>query len=103
MDKNMDKIMDKIRKVLAMSTSANEHEAAAFAAKVQSMLAEHNLSLSDIEDKGDNGDESIVIDNEEKTTPYPWRRPVAQGVAKMYFCEYYYQTVKHKGPPHDLH
>lgn len=90
MDQN---IVDKIRKVLALSNSPNENEAAAAAEKVQTMLAEYNLSLSDIKDEDDSADESIVIDSGDVTTALPWRRPLALAVAKMYFCDYFYTTV----------
>ncbi len=47
---NMDheRIIEKVRKLLALSQSDNEHEAATAAAKAQELLAEYNLSLSDI-------------------------------------------------------
>lgn len=39
------KIIDKIRKLLRLAHSSNEHEAAAAAAKAQELLSEYNLSL----------------------------------------------------------
>ena len=39
------RIIDKIRKLLRLSRSSNEHEAAAAAAKAQELLSEYNLSL----------------------------------------------------------
>jgi hypothetical protein len=42
-------IIEKIRKLLALSCSCNEHEAALAAAHVQRLLSEHNLAMADIE------------------------------------------------------
>lgn len=42
-------ILKKIRKLLALSASANEHEAAAALAKAQALMEEHQLAESDVE------------------------------------------------------
>ena len=44
----MEKVIDKIQKLLALSASNNEHEAALAAAHAQRLLAQHNLRMSDI-------------------------------------------------------
>ena len=44
----MQEIIDRINKLLALATSANEYEASAAAAKAQEILTEHNLRLEDI-------------------------------------------------------
>lgn len=51
------KIIDKIRKLLALSESSNEAEASAAAAKAHQLLRAYNLSLEDI----GTGDKSQVI------------------------------------------
>lgn len=48
-----DKVLERVRKLLALATSSNEHEAAAAMAKAQALMAEHGLTeakirLSDI-------------------------------------------------------
>jgi hypothetical protein len=43
-----DQIIDKVRKLLALSESPNEHEAALAASKAQAFLEEHQLSMLDI-------------------------------------------------------
>lgn len=43
-----ERIIEKVRKLLALSQSDNEHEAAAAAAKAQALLSEYNLSMSDV-------------------------------------------------------
>lgn len=59
-------ILEKIQKLKAMQDSAtdlgNDHEAAAFAAKVQSMLFEHKLEMSEVRDFGMEDD--ITIEKE---------------------------------------
>lgn len=44
-----DKILDRIRRLLALSTSSNEHEAALAASKAQDLLLKYNLEMSQIE------------------------------------------------------
>lgn len=44
-----DRVIEKVRKLLALSNSSNEHEAALAAAHAQRLLAEHNLSMSELE------------------------------------------------------
>ena len=43
------RIKDKIRKLIQMTKSANQHEAAIAAAKVQQMLSEHNLTMESVQ------------------------------------------------------
>jgi hypothetical protein len=43
-----ERIIERVHKLLSLSSSDNEHEAAAAAAKVQMLLSEYNLSTSDI-------------------------------------------------------
>jgi len=47
MDKNP--IIEKIKKLLALSASSNEHEAALAASHAQRLLSAHNLAMADIE------------------------------------------------------
>jgi putative NIF3 family GTP cyclohydrolase 1 type 2 len=47
-DANKAKILDRIQKLIALSTSPNENEAAVAAEKAQALLIEHNLSMADV-------------------------------------------------------
>lgn len=81
----MDKLLEKIRKLQAKALGTdNEAEAAAFAAKVQNLLAQHNLDLSDIEQMEE------VFGEEDFGEKYidPWRRRLAAAVARYYMCEF---------------
>lgn len=44
-----ERVIEKVRKLLALSNSCNEHEAALAAAHAQRLLAEHNLAMSELE------------------------------------------------------
>jgi len=92
-----EKIIDRIRKLLALANSANENEAAAAAMKAQTLLAEHNLSEADL---GTVNDEDMVLDGELITDSRPWRRYLAAELARLYFCDYFYGFVKESRPNH---
>lgn len=85
-----EKIIDKIRKLLALSASPNENEAALAAEKAQAMLAEYNLHISEVEAFGGQKLDKFVMDSELQTKSRPWQRTVCHGVAQMYFCSYFY-------------
>jgi hypothetical protein len=86
-----EKMLEKVRKLLALAGSnPNENEAQAAANKAQALLAEYNLTLADVEAK--KGDE-FVIEKDLVTSSYPWRRQIANAVAHLYFCRYFYQSV----------
>jgi len=84
------KVIERIRKLLALAQSANENEAQAAALKAQELLAEHNLREADLHE----ADDEFVIDGELLSDSRPWRRKLAANVARLYFCEYYYGFVK---------
>ncbi len=44
-----DRIIERVRKLLALSNSSNEHEAALAAAHAQRLLAAHNLAMSELD------------------------------------------------------
>ena len=80
------KIIERIQKLLALSGSSNEHEAASALAKAQALLAEHNLSLAQVQAR--TGVKSSYIkacydldgcDN--------WRRSLLLLIARHNFCE----------------
>lgn len=103
------KVIDRIKKLLALSASPNEHEAASAAEKAQALLAEHNLSMMDVKSETKNED-SFVIDTDTRSSSSPWRRRLATACATLYFCEYYY-TFHYEPTPkrscgyirHDIH
>ena len=50
-NQEINKVIDKIRKCLALATSSNEHEAQRAAQKAHELLIRHNLSMQQIEQK----------------------------------------------------
>lgn len=87
----MEKIVDRIRKLLALASSANENEAMAAAEKAQALLLEYNLTMADVESEP----EQFISDDEFESDSRPWRRSLATAIAQLYFCDYHYQFVKY--------
>jgi len=83
------KMIDKVRKLMALSTSPNENEAAQAAEKAQTILAEYNLSMSEVETDG-KVEDKFITSSRVRTPSVPWVRYVAGAVGRMYFCKYYY-------------
>ena len=78
-------VIEKIRKLLALANSCNEHEAALAAGHARRLLAEHNLAMADIEaaqrpDKADKVETAAA-----KTLP-KWLRHLSAGVSSSFDC-----------------
>ncbi len=83
-----EKIIDKVRKLLALSTSSNEHEAALAAQRATEMLLKHNLSLADLEVK-----KSPYTWHDTPFEQSGWKRSLIYGIAKYNLCD----TILSKG------
>ena len=59
---NQSEIIDKIRKLLALSSSPNEHEAALAAARVEQLLQQHKLTLGIVEHAQEQKAEELSTD-----------------------------------------
>jgi hypothetical protein len=80
---NNKRLIEKMKKLLAMSEgTANEHEAMVATKQLHAMLAKHNVSMSELNDQEDIGEDYFT------STSRPWKRLVAMYVAKLYFCEF---------------
>lgn len=88
------KVMDRIKKLLALASSANEHEAARAAERAQALLVRYNIDLADVQA---HGKPVVDVDGEIVTTSYPWRRPLGTALARLYFTRYFYSTFKRPG------
>jgi len=88
-----ERVIDKVRKLLALSNSPNENEAIAAAEKAQAMILEHNLTNADIEATGDR-----LFAAQCQSDSLPWRRPIAMHLAKMYLCLYFVTFHKEDRP-----
>ncbi len=95
-------VIDRVSKLLALSKSPNEHEAAAAAAKAADLMLRHNLSRGDIPtDKADEefcviGNHKVVVGNRIPK----WKNVLMTGIgyltnAEVLFLETTYPKGKH--------
>ena len=101
-----DKVIERVRKLLALSANnPSENEAAAAAAKAQQILIEHNLSMAEVKDHETADEEDFEIVPVANTTSKPWRRFLGAAVGELYFCKYFYTTtnVPGKRAKRDVH
>ena len=92
------KIVDKIQKLLALTESSNEHEAALAAEKAHELLAEHNLSMAQVESasKKEKLNEQVGHTSATSKLGARWVRNLWLATARLYFCEYLYSRGNHK-------
>jgi hypothetical protein len=83
------KMIERVRNLLALTASPNEHEAALAAERAQAIVAKYNLDMAKIKGKID-GFDDISIDTMDPMRKRAWRRPLAQAVGHLYFCTYFY-------------
>jgi hypothetical protein len=79
-------IIQKIRKLLALSNSCNEHEAALAAVHVQRLLSEHNLAMADIE-APDRPERADSIETAVAHKLPRWLRHLTAGVSAAFDCQ----------------
>jgi uncharacterized protein DUF2786 len=89
----MDNVIDKIRKLLALSKSANPHEAANAAARAAELMFEHKIEAADLEIAG-HGKRPMEAVTEETLLDGEWRAfwkgTLADGVARSMSCRVYW-------------
>ena len=91
MTTDRERLLERIAKVLAMTASPSENEAAVAWTRVHTMLAEHNMTMADVGQR-----DLIGCDMHSKTDAKPWRRSLATQVGKMYFCLYFFSQVPYE-------
>jgi len=90
--KNVDKIKDKISKLLAKANGTeNKAEAAAFMAKVEELLEQHQLEIGDVV-KTDPLERTIVF--VAPITPRDWQRMVPNIVCQYFGCKMFTQRQR---------
>ena len=89
MNQTNERILEKVRRLLALSKSSNPHEAAAAAAKAQELLTRHKLAMADVPDK----------DREEYTRRFldtansaQWISSLVNMVGRAHYC----RVVSHR-------
>ncbi len=78
-----ERVIEKVRKLLALSNSSNEHEAALAAAHVQRLLAEHNLAMSELEAREEGAGE---VELQVARTVPKWVSSLFATVANAFDC-----------------
>ena len=93
MSNSQSPLIEKMKKLLAMSEGkANENEAMIAAKHLHIMLARHNISMEELNEKSD--EESIDHAGDQETDQL-WKRIAALQIARLYFCEFY--TIRSYG------
>jgi len=79
-------IIDKIKKLLALANSSNEHEAALAAAHAQRLLSAHNLAMADIT-ASDRPDKADRVETDVARTLPKWIRHLSASVSSAFDCQ----------------
>ncbi len=89
-----DRILDKIRKCLALAASSNEHEAAAAMRQAQKLMELHGVSHAEILASGatESGAHAGA-----STKPSKWENYLAATVASAFACEVIFQMGRGSG------
>lgn len=87
------KIIDRIRKLLALSKSSNEHEAAAAAARAAELMAQHQLSEAALCEVELEPVDAHSIDESGKCVS--WKGTLANGCARAFCCRMFWNRAEH--------
>lgn len=90
-----DKIVERIRKLLALSQSANEHEAAAAAARAAELMAAHQLHAATLTQAAPDPIGAHEIDRGGHAVS--WRGILANGIAQSFGCRMYWKQGRQDG------
>jgi hypothetical protein len=80
------KVVDRVRKLLALANSSNPNEAASAAAKAAQILQDHKLSEADVADIDDPDSLGEVVAGSAGMMD-SWRFTLVTGIARAFFCE----------------
>ena len=75
---------EKIKKLLALSKSPNEHEAQSALAKAQQLMAEHKISMAEVEDKEQRKAYEHLAEVTYSARRDPWILRLSQVISKNY-------------------
>lgn len=78
---------DKIKKLLALSKSPNEHEAQSALAKAQQLMVEHKISMAEVEDKEQRKAHEHLAGVTYSARRDHWILRLSQVISKNYCCE----------------
>ena len=78
---------EKIKKLLALAESPNEHEAKAALLKAKELMAEHKLSELDVKDTGKKEVKEVLLEGMQASTRHnPWIIPLSTVIGENYCC-----------------
>lgn len=105
-----DKVLEAIRRCLALSESSNEHEAASAAAKAQELLFKYNLFMAQVEATADSSEKKTKVGEEIYSVITPknqgrWKATLISRIARYNFCDlvfYGKNRVMIIGKPHNI-
>jgi hypothetical protein len=81
------KLMDKLRKILALTNSPIENEATAAAEHLHRLLTAHNLSMADLEAKGGHHSPGVMKGAYDLgKAAFKWKLELADRIAEFYYC-----------------
>lgn len=84
----MENYKEKIKKLLALSESSNEHEAKAALLKAKQLMMEHKISESDLADKSNAELKKLASSITFGARRDPWVRILANVLADNYMCRF---------------
>ena len=87
---------EKIKKLLSLSKSPNEHEAQSALAKAQQLMAEHKISMAEVEDKEQRKANEHSAGITYSTRRDPWVLRLSKVISKNYCCESFSRREKGK-------
>jgi hypothetical protein len=100
------RIIDKLRKVLALTNSPEEGEAQAAAETLQRLLTEYNLSMADLEQRGQDKPGVEEKAHDLGKAAFQWKLDLAEVMAEHYYCwpliDRKTKTVKFVGRPDNV-
>jgi hypothetical protein len=96
----MDKIIERIQKLLALAgNNPNENEASVAAAKAQELMEEYNISELHLNRKS--GHSAARSDVKKSGGLYQWQRKLWEEVSKLHFCVYWSIKGLQKGAKYE--
>ena len=89
-------ILNKVRKLLSLSHSSNQHEAALAASRAQTLMLEHKLSMFEVENQDaapSPVSEAFITQKQGVWTYMLWKGALIHGIAKLNGCT----SIKYAG------
>lgn len=81
-----EKLHDRLSKLLSLTKSGNEVEAQSAATRLQQLLTEHNLSVADLERRGQASPGIREDSHDLGKAAFGWKLDLAEGIASFYYC-----------------